>query len=465
MKDLILALPKANSSRSEKRTQILKIPNYQKLVRFLESRFNDGETYTIKNYFEDYKLTTKDQDGNDNVVYGFIVNEKTYLSLSDLSFPKRLWKREIKKVDGKETTTYTQEEKKVYQGDLAILFDKFKSQYKDLLLAFDLLYIALAEHNESKFTAESFVYPTEIFQRFKGEYVTSNFYLFNLQIGGTSEEKLNEIFDKVCKFYEESLKEAGAPTEDMKIKQIEISLSDALSSDIYMKKIPLIKEFELETKEAVDIKSMKKHKGQHYGHEWVDLGLPSGVKWATSNVGASFPEEYGNYYAWGETCMKSEYTSKNISTYGKSIGDISGNAQYDVARKYWGGSWRMPTKSELQELEKKCSWKWTTQNEIKGCKVTGPNGNSIFLPAAGHRYGTSLNGAGGRYSSKPRIQLFCRRYTGSWHSGRGDIWSSTPSEDRYFDYKSAYYLAFFNYTHEIGDDFREVGRSVRPVLD
>lgn len=463
MKDLILSLKSANSERSKKRSEILKIGYYQKLLKFLESRFENGGIYVVKNYFTDYKLTVKDQEGNDKTVYGFIAdNGKTYLGLNDIVFPKKLYKREIRKVNGEETTTYTQLGKKVYQGDLAILFDKFKSQYKDSLLAFDLLYLAIAKHNESKFVSELFIYPTETFQRFKGEFTTDNFYLFNLKTGGTSAERIAEIVADICADYDNSLNEEPAEvlTEDMNI----ISLREALESDIYIKKTHLVKEFELESKEVADIKPQKKRNGQHYGHEWVDLGLPSGVKWATCNVGASSPEEYGNYYAWGETSTNSEYVEGNCSTYGKSMGDISGDAQYDVVRKYWGGSWRMPTKTELQELEKNCSWIWTTQNDIKGCKVTGPNGNSIFLPAAGLRYRSSLYGAGGRYVRKWEYTIFSFN---KLHTGRCDYWSSSPSDDKcdYFKNASAYYLTSRSGNHDTSTEFRYVGKSVRPVLE
>lgn len=205
-KDLALSLKSANSKRKTKRNEMLKIGYYSKLFQFLESRFSDGETYSVKNYFDNYKLVTKDSEGNDKTVYGLIAtNDRTYLGLNDLAFPKKLWKREIKKVDNEETTTYTQTDKKIYQGDLALLFDWFKSQYKDALLAFDLLYLAIAKHNESTFISESFIYPTECFQRFKGEYTTSNFYMFNLQAGGTDKETLQEIFDDICAVYEKSL--------------------------------------------------------------------------------------------------------------------------------------------------------------------------------------------------------------------------------------------------------------------
>lgn len=120
------------------------------------------------------------------------------------------------------------------------------------------------------------------------------------------------------------------------IYDISIKQETFLLGDIYMKDIPLIEDWGMETKEAVDIKPQKKRNGQHYGREWVDLGLPSDVKWAACNVGASSPEEYGNYYDWGETSTSSEYVEGNCSTYGKSMSDISGDAQYDVARNCRG---------------------------------------------------------------------------------------------------------------------------------
>ena len=144
-------------------------------------------------------------------------------------------------------------------------------------------------------------------------------------------------------------------------------------------------------------------------HEAVDLGLS--VKWATMNIGASAPEEYGDYFAWGETepktdyswetykwCNGSSYTITKYCTsasYGtvdnKTILDLSD----DAANANWGGTWRMPTYAELTELKEKCTWTWTTQNGTKGYKVTSKtNGNSIFLPAAGYRGKTSLNDAG-----------------------------------------------------------------------
>ena len=127
-------------------------------------------------------------------------------------------------------------------------------------------------------------------------------------------------------------------------------------------------------------------------YEYVDLGLPSGLKWAACNVGASSPEEYGGYYAWGETEEKESYYEEDYLYYNYGIytdigSDISGT-QYDVAHVKWGGDWRMPTMVEQEELRNNCFWEWTTVNGVNGYNVIGPNGNSIFLPAAGCRYGT-----------------------------------------------------------------------------
>jgi hypothetical protein len=127
--------------------------------------------------------------------------------------------------------------------------------------------------------------------------------------------------------------------------------------------------------------------------EAIDLGLS--VKWANCNLSAISPEDIGGYYAWGEVEEKKEYSPLNYKFYlgdlnedgnyyeaeeYKNIGtDISGTA-YDAARAQWGGTWRMPTTKELKELCEECSWSATEVNGVKGKLVTGPNGNSIFLP-------------------------------------------------------------------------------------
>ena len=132
----------------------------------------------------------------------------------------------------------------------------------------------------------------------------------------------------------------------------------------------------------------------------VNLGLPSGTLWANMNVGAQKAEDYGDYFAWGETkpkgvyswatythCNGSEGTCHNIGS------DIAGTA-YDAARANWGGQWQMPTHDQIRELADNCSYVWTEQNGVYGCKFTGPNGNSIFLPAAGRRSDSDLVRAG-----------------------------------------------------------------------
>ncbi len=172
------------------------------------------------------------------------------------------------------------------------------------------------------------------------------------------------------------------------------------------------------------------------GHEYVDLGLS--VKWATCNVGADSPEDYGDYFAWGETSPKSTYdwsTYKwckgaydNLTKYNtkSGFGTVDNKNQLDLsddaARANWGGSWRMPTHNELTELRENCSWTWTTQNGVKGYKVTSKtNGNSIFLPAAGYRDSSSLYNAGsyGYYWSSSLYSGFphCARYVGFDSSG------------------------------------------------
>ncbi len=149
------------------------------------------------------------------------------------------------------------------------------------------------------------------------------------------------------------------------------------------------------------------------GHEYVDLGLS--VKWATCNVGASSPEDCGSYFAWGETGPKDSYDWENLKyrTEGDSYDNVKfskyvAESEYgsvdnrtgleladDAARVNWGGSWRMPTLDEIKELKEQCSWQWTTVNGHSGYRVTSKrNGRSIFLPAAGFRFGPSSNNVG-----------------------------------------------------------------------
>lgn len=174
------------------------------------------------------------------------------------------------------------------------------------------------------------------------------------------------------------------------------------------------------------------------GHEYVDLGLPSGMKWATQNVGASSPTEAGNYYAWGETATKPEYTEANCNTYNASLDDIAGNPEFDAATAEWGASWRMPTKEDMEELMNNCTWEWEVRDGVGGKKVTGPNGNHIFIPITGYQYGTSLY-----------MQDF------------GYYWTSTPITN----YENYSYDFFFDMELNLsmGFDDRCYGQPVRPV--
>ena len=125
------------------------------------------------------------------------------------------------------------------------------------------------------------------------------------------------------------------------------------------------------------------------GHDWVDLGLPSGTKWATCNIGATAPEKPGNLYAWGESVTKSSYSNSNYSLNGKYVKEISGNKSMDTATKLWGEGWRMPTHEEFEELLEYCDWAYAEFNGRLGAIMTSKiNRQSIFLPAGGSMEGS-----------------------------------------------------------------------------
>jgi hypothetical protein len=193
-------------------------------------------------------------------------------------------------------------------------------------------------------------------------------------------------------------------------------------------------------------------------HEYVDLGLPSGLLWATCNVGANAPEDYGDYFAWGETQTKDVY---NWSTYQYCNGSQYTLTKYctnfsycyngffdnlatllpvdDAATANWGSDWRMPTQAEFQELYNNTTVTWTTQNGVNGKLFTASNGNSLFLPAAGYRGSSSLDDAGSSgyyWSSSLRTDLPCYAWRLNFGSG---------------DYLMSY------------GDYRCYGHSVRPV--
>lgn len=212
--------------------------------------------------------------------------------------------------------------------------------------------------------------------------------------------------------------------------------------------------------EYVDL-GLNVNKNSINGHEYVDLGLS--VKWAACNIGADSPEEYGDYFGWGETekiPSLEEILSlgkiplldnNNCKTRGKSMGDIRGNANYDAARANWGGRWRMPTAREFGELGYYCDWEWVTpKGDITGYKVTSKrNGNSIFLPAAGWK--------------NMGLRLIPYSIYGVGSCGR--YWSSMPDRS---DTTEAYFLGFdSDAPNGYYGAYRSRcdGFSIRPVLE
>ena len=190
---------------------------------------------------------------------------------------------------------------------------------------------------------------------------------------------------------------------------------------------------------------------------YVDLGLPSGLLWATCNIGADAPEDYGDYFAWGETQPKDTY---NWSTYQYCDGSYNtltkycNNSNYgyngftdnlttllpedDAATANWGSDWRMPTNEEWQELYQNTTVTWTTQNGVNGRLFTASNGNSLFLPAAGYRDGSNLSCAG----------------------SLGYYWSSSLSTDGPYIAWDFYFSSGYYGMH---GGYRYYGQSVRPV--
>ena len=158
---------------------------------------------------------------------------------------------------------------------------------------------------------------------------------------------------------------------------------------------------------AVSCAALAQTTGDEAGHTWIDLGLPSGVKWASTNVGANLPQDDGDYYAWGETTVKTDFrwatyshgTGQNsLTKYSNSDELLSLEAADDVAFKAWGGTWRMPTKEEWEELQEHCVWTWTddyNKTGAAGYVVASKSGDaSLFLPAAGCRYANLINEKG-----------------------------------------------------------------------
>lgn len=196
------------------------------------------------------------------------------------------------------------------------------------------------------------------------------------------------------------------------------------------------------------------------GHSCVDLGLPSGTLWATCNVGADTPEGFGDHFAWGEIEPKDNYgwttykwcngSENTLTKYcsNRSYGTVDNKTELDpeddVAYVKWGPSWRMPTREQMVELRTYCTWVWKIQNsdtnsafDTYGILLTGPNGNTMFLPAAGFHYGTWYE------------QL----------NQTGIYWSRSLSPVPHEAYSSQFTPMILSG----GYCSREVGRAVRPV--
>lgn len=194
--------------------------------------------------------------------------------------------------------------------------------------------------------------------------------------------------------------------------------------------------------------------GSLNGHDYVDLGLPSGRRWATCNIGSKSPAGYGDYFAWAETKPKDSYTEANysgcIDIYIDGLGDIKSdtvrcqyriidNPRFDAARKSWGENWELPTAKDFAELNKECSWTLKSIDGHKGYLITGPNGNSIFLPMAGlkeNQYKSQV-GTGGFY----------------W---TGDSWDARDRSTMVDFHKSSHNGSIWCYRYK--------GLSIRPVV-
>ena len=273
---------------------------------------------------------------------------------------------------------------------------------------------------------------------------------------------LNKLYlrTSIIQFYNEQTKsgftETGYAQEIIYKKQSYSSLDDywtlcelerhSLYDQTLEKKEPEVLSFETNESEnavttatSVEVGQLSKS-GTAGGHDYVDLGLS--VKWATCNLGAVSPEECGDYYAWGETSAKTEYIEGNSKSVGVSLEDISGNSDYDAATHLWGEGWRMPTKAEIEELVENTMPQWTTLEGVQGYLVTSnKNGNSIFLPAAGYRFETSLYMVG---------QI-------------GNYWGATTDVDKT---DGAYNLDFGENEFDIDwSSRRNIGFGIRPVRD
>lgn len=273
-----------------------------------------------------------------------------------------------------------------------------------------------------------------------------------------------ETFSEKCESNDDLKESKSAEGQGTKILAFSVNVNEVMMNTDREPYTPIINHFAVPYvsfdghtygifDNAVKIKLEYKENERPTPGQWVDLGLPSGIKWAGWNVGASRPEEYGGYYAWGETEEKSEYSFETYKQREKyycgnypyfhdwywiynNLGEISGTS-YDVATVRWGGGARMPTWQEINELVKYCDFETGSLNDVVGSFVIGPNGNSIFIPYAGYRLQTSL-----------------------YYDGRdAHIWSGTQSNN------GCSHGCRWGFNDGELDRKRECGQSVRPVSD
>lgn len=192
------------------------------------------------------------------------------------------------------------------------------------------------------------------------------------------------------------------------------------------------------------------------GHEYVDLGLPSGTLWATCNIGSTMPEESGDYFAWGETQPKSNYSENTYKFFnGNSYTKYTNSNRFkvlelcdDVADVKWGVGWRMPTKEEWEELVNNTTHRWRKRKGVYGSLITASNGNSFFLPAAGHKWDDKVSEKGheGWYWSASRMS--------SWDN----VWISAEG-GAYRTFINPYNFCCHSYSKTF------IGGSIRPVIN
>lgn len=202
-----------------------------------------------------------------------------------------------------------------------------------------------------------------------------------------------------------------------------------------------------ENKQSVEI---SKSDGYINGHGYVDLGLPSGTKWAVCNIGANNSTDIGNYYSWGESDVKSTYKYDEAITMFQDLPDISGSVKYDTAKKLWGESWTMPTVEQWKELFSKTKVKYVKLNSAEGFIFRGRNNKTLFIPYGGYQEGNSpyLWAAGRYWTSNADYR----------YHGESPLYPENA-------YSSACYFELFNDKPElvIDAEWRGSGRPIRPV--